>query len=879
MNRIFIIVLLCLPVFTIANKRSYITHKTNATIIIDGNLNDEAWSKANWSGNFSMYYPYDDKKASRKTEFAIIYDANFIYVAIKAYDSEPDKIVKRLTRRDNIDGDWLGIQFDSYHDLQTSYEFKVSAAGSKSDMFLSGNGESKDFSWNAIWWAKTGITQDAWVVEMKIPFSQLRFVNRNVQTWGLQLGRYIQRDEEISLWARKERDAPGWVHHFGEMEGIVDITPKKVFDLYPYVVGSIDSYKKDEDNPFLDGSDLNGNMGLDGKIGLTNNLTLDFTINPDFGQVEADPSTVNLSGFELFFREQRPFFVEGSSIIDFPLMFGNGDLGSENLFYSRRIGRSPNYYPEDLEENDLNTEYAKVPNFTRILGAAKITGRTKEGLSIGVLESITAKESAKIQGSDGSTRKKTVEPMTNYTVVSLEQDIDKGNTLIGGMFTSTNRLIDEEHLEFLRANAYTGGLSFTQYFKEKTWFVSAKTNFSHVNGTPEAITNTQESSTHLFQRPDANHINYDTNRTSLNGYGGNFYFGKEGGGRLSFVAAVYLKSPELELNDVGYVRHVDDIVEVIWAGYNINKPFSIFKEANFNIDQWSGFNFAGDFLGMGTSFKGHFTLKNNYNIGIGTNYHSNSTSTSHLRGGPSYKIPQQMNGWIWAGSDSRKMVRVEGNIFYSEGFEGSAYRKWLRMGVTIKPMKFLELELSGRYNPTYNQQQYVTEVDYLENKRYIMGTIRQDIISASLRINCNLTPDLSIEYWGQPFFATGTYNDKEFKYASSPTSNVYNERFNIYNENQISRDSDFEEYSIDENQDGIADYTFVNPDFNTKVFLSNMVLRWEYRPGSVLFFVWSQNREDYDVQHNSDFSDNVNSMFDFKPHDTFLIKLSYRIGI
>ncbi len=878
MNRIILIALLCLPLFVIANKRSYVTQKTNSTIIIDGNLDDGAWATANWSGNFSMFYPYDDREASQKTEFAIIYDANYIYVAMKAYDSEPDKIVKRLTRRDNMDGDWLGIQFDSYHDQQTCYEFKVSAAGTKSDMFLSGNGESKDLSWNAIWWAKTGITNDGWVVEMKIPFSQLRFINTPVQTWGIQLGRYVQRDQENSLWIQMERDAPGWVHHFGEMEGIVDIKPKKVFDLYPYAVGSVETYKKDADNPFLDGNDLNGNVGLDGKIGLTNNLTLDFTINPDFGQVEADPSTVNLSGFELFFQEQRPFFVEGSNIIDFPLMFGNGDLGSENLFYSRRIGRNPNHYP-DLQDDEINTEYAKVPNFTRIIGAAKVTGRTEDGLSIGVSESITAKETAEIKGSDGETRKETVEPMTNYTAVSLEQDIDKGNTLIGGMFTSTNRIIDEEHLEFLRANAYTGGLSFTKYFKEKTWFVSAKANFSHVNGTKEAIASTQESSVHLFQRPDATHINYDTNRTSLNGYGGNFHFGKEGGGRLSFVAAVYLKSPELELNDVGFVRHVDDIVEILWAGYRINEPFSIFKEGGFNIDQWSSFDFGGNFLSMGTSLNSNFTFKNNYDLAFGANYHSNSTSTSHLRGGPSYKKPQQINGWIWAGSDSRKMVRVEGNIFYSKGFESSAYRKWLRMGVTIKPMKFLELELSGRYNPRYNQQQYVTEVDYIDDKRYIMGTINQDIISASIRVNCNLTPDLSIEYWGQPFFATGKYNENEFKYASNTTSSIYNERFNVYNENQISIDNDFEEYSIDENQDGIADYTFENPDFNTKVFLSNMVLRWEYRPGSVLFFVWSQNRENYDVEHNSTFSDNVNNMFDFKPHNTFLIKLSYRIGV
>ncbi|MGE4287202.1 MAG: DUF5916 domain-containing protein [Salinivirgaceae bacterium] len=417
-------------------KREYVTQKTENQILVDGQLNDEAWQIANWKEGFTMYYPYDNRTPSQATQFAILYDDNFMYVAIKAFDDEPEKITRRITRRDKLDGDYLGIQFDSYNDKQTAYCFSVSAAGTKQDVYISGDGDKSDDSWDPIWWAETRVVEDGWTAEMKIPFSQLRFVNSYEQTWGIQVERYIHRLEESSMWQAKKRNDPGWVHHFGEMSGIHNIQPKRTFDLYPYVVGSLSSYEKDEDNPFADGSDWKGNVGLDGKVGLTNNLTLDFTINPDFGQVEADPSTVNLSGFELFFQEKRPFFIEGSNIINFPLMIGDGDLAFENMFYSRRIGRRPHHNPDTV-----NNDFARIPDNTTILGAAKITGRTENGLSIGIMESFTAKERAEIRYNDTETRYETVEPATNYSVISLQKDFGGGNTLLGGMLTATNESV------------------------------------------------------------------------------------------------------------------------------------------------------------------------------------------------------------------------------------------------------------------------------------------------------------------------------------------------------------------------------------------------------------------------------------------------------
>jgi hypothetical protein len=853
-------------------KKECNAQKVDKPIQIDGLLDDAIWASAQWNQDFKMYIPYDNKVASEPTQFAIVYDQDFVYVAIKAWDSVPSKISRRLTRRDDLDGDYIGVQFDSYNDKQTSYCFSVSAAGTKSDAFISNDGDSQDNSWNPIWWVETAITDEGWVAEMKIPFSQFRFVNSYVQTWGIQIERYIQRNEETSLWQAKERNDPGWVHHYGQMNGLVDIQPKKTFDLYPYAVANYSTYPKEEGNPYADGNDWKGNVGLDGKVGLTNNLTLDFTINPDFGQVEADPSSVNLSGFELFFQEKRPFFIEGNNIINFPLMFGDGDLAWDNLFYSRRIGRNPHNYPE-LD----STEYAKVPSSTKILGAAKITGRSKNGLSIGIMESVTAKEKAEITYNGDQTRYETVEPATNYSVVSLQKDFGGGNTLLSGMVTSTNRLIKDEQLDYLHTNAYTAGLDFTKYWKDKTYFFTAKGAFSYVQGSTDALISTQESSTHLFQRPDAKHVTMDSSRTSLPGYGGNINFGKSGGGRLSYIAAVYFKSPGLELNDVGFVRHSDDIISILWAGYRINEPFSIFKRMGINVNHWSSFDFGGTYLGMGGNTNLNTTFKNNYQSSVGINLGSPELSTSQLRGGPAYKLPGSTNIWAFVGSDYRKKLSISLYGDYSKGFEDYYQSHSIELGITFKPWYNIEFGLEPSISRSFNEQQYVEESSYNGQPRYVLASIDQQVFRTSFRINMNLTPDLSIQYWGQPFFATGSYS--EYKMVTDSKNENYDSRFSLYPEGNLHLNNETQEIEIDESGDGNSDYSISKPDFNTKVFLSNLVARWEYRPGSVLFLVWSQNRYNETNDPTTNFANNVTNMFNFQPQNTFLIKLSYRIGI
>ncbi|MCG8523802.1 MAG: DUF5916 domain-containing protein, partial [Pseudomonadales bacterium] len=338
---------------------------------------------------------------------------------------------------------------------RTSFAFFVSAAGVKNDFVQSNDGGTEDTTWDPIWWVKTTKTESGWNAEMRIPLSQLRFEEGDEQLWGMQVLRFIFRKDELSSWQPMEREKSGFVSQFGTMNGIKNIKPKNTMSVTPYAVARTERFEKEPENPFRSSGKVNDlDVGLDAKIGLTNYLTMDLTINPDFGQVEADPSEVNLTTYETFFEEKRPFFIEGKNILNYSLQFGGGDLAAEGLFYSRRIGRRPHYYP-DLEDG----EYADSPDFTSILGAAKITGKTKNGWSVGVLESVTAEENAEIKGI-GEGRTQSVEPLTNYFVGRLQKDFNEGNTYVGGMLTAVNRNINDSNLDFLHKSAYTGGFDF-----------------------------------------------------------------------------------------------------------------------------------------------------------------------------------------------------------------------------------------------------------------------------------------------------------------------------------------------------------------------------------------------------------------------------------
>ena len=850
-------------------KKSYDAILTTQPPVIDGKLDDDAWKTGNWEGNFVQYEPQNGKDASQKTEFKVLFDQDNIYVAIKAYDTAPDSISQRISRRDNADGDIVGIAFDSYHDLRTGFVFIVNAAGVKLDMIWAGDGQTEDETWDPIWFTRAEVYDWGWAAELKIPLTQLRFRIADGGVWGMEVMRETFRDQETTFWQHIDRNASGLVHNFGEVKGLQGIRPRKQADITPFVVGSYERYEKEEGNPFADGSDFKYNGGIDAKIGVTNNFTLDLTVNPDFGQVEADPSQVNLSAYETFFEEKRPFFIEGKSITSFRTGIGDGDIGNDNLFYSRRIGRSPHMNPE-LQDN----EYARSPRNTPIIGAAKVTGKTPDGLSLGIMEAVTAPARARID-SLGTRSSQVVEPLTNYFVARAMKDYNGGKTIIGGAYTNTYRFLDNTGIEDLVRSANTAGVDFTQYFNKQNWMFSATAAVSNLNGGTIAIENMQRSPVHYFQRTDADYVEVDPSRKSLNGHGGNIQFGKVGG-HWNFVLFGLWKSPGFDLNDLGYVQNADGIMAIAWSAYNFDKPFSIFRNIRLNSNYWNGWDFGGNFLYTGGNFSVYTQFKNLWSFNVGFNAEANSTSNTILRGGPSMLLPGDINYFVNISSSNAKDISgtLWGNM--SKGFEESSESYSAGLNLTGKLGQSFSVTLSPSYSKNMNMLQYVTHIDSPD--RYILSCIDQQVVSMSVRLNYNITPDLTIQYWGQPFLAAMDYSD--FRMVTDPKADKFTDRYHTFTATQLAYNEDEKRYYVDENTDGTSEYNFRNPDYNYDEFLSNLVARWEFRPGSTVYLVWSQTRNYFDRTGSFSLDQNLNNLYtEQRAHDIFLVKFTYRFGL
>jgi hypothetical protein len=837
--------------------------------VIDGIINAGEWPDAGWESGFVQQKPLEGKPESQQTSFKIMYDNDHIYVAFKVQEKEPEKINRRLSRRDEMDGDIVGIQIDSYYDKTTAFFFWVTAAGVKIDGVIVDGTNGEDMSWDAVWTGRTAFDSLGWTAEMRIPFSQLRFSHAETHTWGLQVIRYIQRHDEVDLWQPIPRDASTWVSRFGTLEGLRGIEPKRQIELMPYMVASTERYKAENGNPFRAGKSSGLSAGLDGKVGITNNMILDFTINPDFGQVEADPSEVNLTAYESYFEEKRPFFVEGRNILSFGVTPGDNESSSDNLFYSRRIGRSPH---RDLSDYD----YSDCPSSTTILGAFKLTGKTKNGWSVGVLESVTSRERAEVIFSENR-EKIDVEPWTNYFIGRLQKDVNKGTTKFGGMFTAVNRNLADAAMNNLHKSAYTGGLDFNHTWKDRTYYLNIKGMFSHVLGDTSAIKETQESSARYFQRPDASYVNYDPTRKSLSGHAGIVEFGKGGNGNWRYTTWINWRSPGFEINDAGFQRRSDDIFQVIWVGYRYYKPFGIFKEISLNFNQWSGWDFGMHNRYSGTNINANTRFKNQWSYSIGVNRDFDQRSNFLLRGGPSILLPGGNNLWTSLSTDNSK--KINAGISYSM-FDGddenSKYRN-MRLRLTWAPANALNISMTPFYSSGKTRLQYVQTSTMQGDDRFVFASIDQETFGLQFRLNVGITPDLTIQYYGQPYMSAGKYTD--FKMITDPKAAKFTDRFSYYADNQIRFNDEDEVYNIDEDVNGTTDYSFDKPDFNAYYFISNLVIRWEYLPGSSVYLVWSQNRTDYQSQGVFNPTDDLEHLSTIYPHNVFLIKVSYRLGL
>jgi hypothetical protein len=833
---------------------------------IDGLINDAAWDQVQWGGgDFRQTQPSPGKEPSVQTRFKILYDDKNLYIVVRNHDPEPSKIVKRMSRRDGFEGDFVEVNIDSYYDKRTAFSFTASVSGVKGDEYISNNGNNWDANWDPIWYLQTSIDADGWVAEMRIPLSQLRFAMKDEHVWGLQFTRRFFRNDERSTWQYIPPDASGWVHLFGELRGIKGIKPQKQLEIQPYVLAKTETFEKEEGNPFRTGKSSSLDLGLDAKIGITSDITLDLTVNPDFGQVEADPSQLNLTAFRLFFQERRPFFIEGNNTLNFPMV----DFNSNNLFYSRRIGRSPQGDTDtDLSGEDDVDEYVEPNLNATILGAAKLSGKNKKGFSWALLESVTDVERAEID-SLGHRHTIITEPLTNYVVARAQQDINKGNTIVGAMFTSVNRKIDDDRLRSLHNSAYTGGVDVMHSWKERMYYVSGKALFSRVKGDPQALQVTQEASERYFQRPDNTHSDLDTTRRTLAGSGGTVMLGKRSG-KLVYEIGYNWNSPRLELNDIGFLSQTDQKVQWTWVQYRWLKPAGIYRSMRINGVQWLTWDYDNKKINEGYEFSGNAEFKNFWSVNTVMSYEPVSVSNADLRGGPALHYPGNFRLSGWLNSDPRKKLRVSVGPSYSKGFSSYLENKAIDLQLVYKPINALTLSVMPSFSKFRNEMQYVTTGESGDDQRYVVGRIDQTQFRTSVRMTFMITPNLSVQYWGQPFGTAGKYTD--FKFVTNADAPRYSQRMAYFPENSLILTDD--EFSVDENGDGTSDFSFDKPDFNFGQFRSNMVVRWEYIPGSTLFLVWTQemNGSFYDgksiTSYNFDFTE--------RAHNIFLIKYTYR---
>jgi len=838
--------------------RTYRATRTVTPPSIDGVLNDDCWQNTGeWSENFIQRQPHEGQSATEDTHVKIIYDDNHIYVAIQCFDSEPHKINRWLAPRDQMGGDAVCVIFDSYNDRRTGFSFGLTAGGTKFD-FLTFNNANDDYTWNAVWEGKVSHNAKGWYAEFRIPLSQLRYANStNEQEWGFTTARIIDRKAEVSFVHLIPQQNSGFVYSLSRLEGISGLSKSRRIELLPYSTVKYQLSQKEEDNPYSKSSEWRFGAGLDGKVGLSSDFTLDFSINPDFGQVEADPSTINLTAFETYYEEKRPFFLEGKNI------FSN--LG-EALFYSRRIGSRTLWTPEDQDGR-----YISEPKETMIISALKVSGKTKNGLAVGLLNSLTAKGSTKINDA-GHEYAMTSQPFTSYSVARVQQDFKKGNTILGAMLTSTNRNTNEDQLKSMVKNAYAGAFDFEQYFFNRNYFIRGILQYSQVEGDKQAITALQESPVHYYQREGVTHLGVDSSRTRLTGNAGRIILGKRGSNaKIISEQRFSWATPGFDINNLGYLQKADYKNFNGFVGYSETKPQGIFHRYFFDLFYQYQTDFSNKPLSGRIGSETELAFKNKYFTYFAVFYDPKQIETSLLRGGPPVDVNPRWGTDLMIETDGSK--RVSGRLYHGTVLGSKRYAQFAFVEATYRPMLNLKLGLHLEYGHWNKKLEYAaTPTTDDGEKIYMMSTLRHNTLFLTMRVDYSITPDLSIQFYGNPFISTGKYAD--FKRATNPTDKNYNNRFHLLNPNELTYNTLNNNYSVHEASSGY-NYTFDNPDFSFREFRFNLVARWEYKPNSVLYLVWAQDRSGRASEFIPSFTQNTKALFNYYPGNVLMIKLNY----
>ncbi|SEL63285.1 DUF5916 domain-containing protein [Parapedobacter koreensis] len=852
--------------FEDAYKRVYhITRLSGERPKIDGKLDEDSWQNmGKWSEKFSQVIPFERVYTASWTRMKIFYDDQNIYIGVYCKDQYPETMNTFIGNRDdNSNGDLISIAFDTYHDYRVAPEFNINLGGNKTDLTVTDK-LSVNLSWNAVWEGRTHINlpDSSWTAELRIPFSQLRYNQKDTDgIWGLHVRRIIRRNNEVQNWSLIPIKNNGHVFSFGEMHGITDLPKPRGMEFMPYVMGKHINEPQIPQSPFQKGSRWGENVGLDAKLALQD-FTLDLTVNPDYGQVELDPSVMNLSAYEVFYDEKRPFFLEGKHILE----FDNNTDGM--MFYSRRIGAMPTYEPQGIDNIE---SFAGTPNFIPIIGALKLTGTNRKGLTIGLLESVTAQTSSKVMR-NGVYDSEVTEPLTNYTVARIQKNWD-GNTLLGGMVTSVNRSLTKQHLhDAMIGNAFTAGMDFTHYFANRLYYVDAKGMFSTLHGSPEALLKTKENAVHYFHRESgAGYLDLNPNNRSMQGTGGYIKAGKQGNAQWNFSQLFSWSSPGFDLNDVGYMKQSDYKLNETEIAFRKTDPWGPFRAAGINLTQRNVWNYGGDAMNNDVALRWRsLSIEHRIEMDVKETFNWHAVDSRRLRGGPDLRYNTNFQTNVNINSDRAKRV------VYKLVYDGRHYLDEETRYNQVHPSLIFRIgthmRLTGQLDYAWNEDalQYVSTIQPTAGTagktEYVMGRMKQKTYGVTLNMQVNVTPDISIQYYGSPFTSVATYD--EFKLAADTRSGTYADRFQRLADSDIS-------FSDDRYVIGGGQLSFKNPDFSFNELRTNLVVRWEYHPGSTFYLVWAHNRSYQDALYQPGWESNLDRMFALPATNTFMIKVNY----
>jgi hypothetical protein len=863
-------------------RRTLAAAPATGGITVDGRLDEAAWAAAAMADGFTQSWPNPGAAATERSEARVLFDDKALYVGVRMYDAHADSIAAQLARRDatGIYSDWVHVTVDSYNDRRTGFRFSLNPRGVQKDVYHYDDG-NEDLNWDAVWQSATTVDGQGWTAEIRIPLSQIRFSGPEAEggrTWGLQVQRDIARRNERSSWNLWTRDHAGYVSSFGLVTGLKGIQPVRRLEIMPYVSSRLTRAPGDDDDPFYSANDVGASIGGDVKLGITSGLTLTATVNPDFGQVEVDPAVVNLSAFETFFPEKRPFFVEGADAFRFGNVRVFNSYGFQEFFYTRRLGREP----QRFVDGD-SIRFRDVPSQSTILGAAKLSGKVGNW-TVGLMDAVTAEERARIR-TDARTHETPVEPLTNYLVGRVRRDFRSGASTLGAMATGTWRdLADGLFSPVLRSRAMFAGVDGQHSWDERRWTLSGYVAASRVHGSTEVITAAQESSSRYYDRPDADYLSLDPDATSLGGH--MMEFGLQRSGALHGSLHYKEASPGFEINDLGFMGRTDYRTFNTLLGYQWNEPGWLGRDGVLYGYTYHAWNFGGDAFLHGGSLGSNITFHNFMAAGLQAGWRPETEDDRLTRGGPTSIRPSSWDLSGWVDSDSRKAVQVGVNAALSRNTEGGEDRSFGGF-VTYRPTSAVRLQVGPSYSRSFNRAQFVRSVTDAAatetyGARYVFGDLRQTTLSMDTRLDWTFTPTLSLQLFAQPFVAAGDFSGfKELEAPGTFDFAVYGrDRGTIRQaESCDAPAAPGSDYVVDPDGAGPGGcFSFGERDFNVRSLRGNAVLRWEYRPGSVLFFVWQQQRDGFDAVGDFDFGRDTGELFSAPARNVFLLKATYWLG-